>query len=61
MQILTIIALLCQMGTSEPRQIECQQSYIKCLKFKNAGKLRSSAPGTNDEEILAKCVEERKD
>jgi len=60
MQILTIIALLCQLnGASEPKQLECQQNYIKCLKFKNAGKLATSAMGTNTEETLAKCVEER--
>lgn len=60
MQILTIIALLCQMNAAEPRQLECQQNYIKCLKFKNQGKLSTNAMGTNTEETLAKCVEERK-
>ena len=60
MQILTIIALLCQLnGTSEPKQLDCQKTYIKCLRAKNGGKLITGAMGGNTEETLAKCVEEK--
>jgi hypothetical protein len=50
MELIQVIALLCQIGGDAHGQLRCQQYYIKCLGL----------DGSANYKILSKCIQERK-
>lgn len=66
MEIFQVIALLCQVSTSDymlktvdSHQHSCQKYYVQCMQKKaNNGRLTDPRHGT--EQNMAACIQERK-